>query len=162
ALLAACGGSDDKPASSSSSSSSGAPEAASKREVSWTFQTGWFAQVESSAILTPMLYNTLPPNIHLTVKDGGPGQTPINPVAVWLQDKSLICQCIATNEVYAIEQAKEAYDIFLIKDIGYDSPINQIAVTDEFAAKNKDLLPSFLKAIRDGMEKALADPLPLF
>jgi NitT/TauT family transport system substrate-binding protein len=192
ALLAACGGSDDKPAPSSSSSSSSAPEATSKREVSWTFQTGWFAQVESAAILTPMLYNTLPPNIELTVKDGGPGQTPINSLAVgqldmasvgadnllfsrdqgmplkvimsptaqlpiafvahkeanvkgfddfknrpvatsngtsywdfmrkkyglndankrtytgsmavWLQDKSLICQCIATNEPYATKR----------------------------------------------------------
>jgi NitT/TauT family transport system substrate-binding protein len=251
ALLAACGGSDDKPAAAkpadSSSASSSKP---SNRAVSITFQTGWYAQVESSAVLAASVYNTFPENMKVTVKDGGPGSTPINSVAVgqidmatisadtllfsrdqgipmkafmnplaslplvlvahkemgikgfadmkgkkvavsngssywdflkkkygfsdndkatfqgsiavWLQDKNLITQSFATNEVYQMQQQNVAYDAFLVKDAGYDSPLNMLGATEEFLSKNADIMPAFTKAVREGMAKAIADPVPLF
>jgi NitT/TauT family transport system substrate-binding protein len=250
ALLAACGGGGTS--SPSGGSSSGAPAAAtpSARQVSITIQTGWYAQVESSAVLAAVVYNTFPDNLKVTVKDGGPGNTPIpslavgqidmatigadallfsrdqgipikvlmNPlarlplglvahrelgvkgfedmkgkkvavsasssywdymkkkydwsdgdkatfngsIAVWLQDKKLITQAFATNEVFQIQQQQAPYDMFLITDAGYDAPLNMIAATDEFVSKNADILPAFTKAVKAGMAKAIADPTALF
>ncbi len=226
------------------------PAFKSTRQVSWTYQTGWYAQVESAAVLAAVVYNTLPPNIKIDARDGGPGSTPttlvasgqldmcamncdsllfardqglplkviMSPfsqapqvlvahkelsitgfadmkghkvavsngstfwdylkkkygysdgdletysgsIASWLQDKTLITQAFATNEPYQMQQQGVAYDEFFIKDAGYDAPNNMIGATDKFIQQNADVLPDFVLAVQLGMQKAIADPTPLF
>jgi NitT/TauT family transport system substrate-binding protein len=233
-----------------SPTTAGASPTATAREVSITMQTGWYAQVESSAVLAGVVYNTFPSNLKVTVKDGGPGSTPVNLVAtgqldmatinadtllfardqglpvkavmapmainplafashkdlgitgfpamkghkiavskgvtywdylkkqfgfsdsdqttyngslaVWLQDKSLITQVYATNEPFQMQQQNVPYDIFLLKDGGYDSPGNMLGFNEDFLKKNADVMPSFIKGVQDGIAKAVADPAPLF
>ncbi len=250
-ILAACGGGSKSDPTATTSSSGTTPSAsASDREVSFTFQTGWYTQVESAFVLMADVYGTLPPNIKVEVSSGGPGSTPLNSVAVgqldiaavsldqllfardqgipvkmfmapqarlpealvahkelgitgfedmvghkvavsngtvyweflkgkygfkdsdkttytgsiatWLQDKNLITQAFATNELYEMDQQGVAYDSFLLSDAGYDSPTNMLVATEDFLAKNSDVLPAFVKAIQDGFAKCLEDPEPLF
>jgi NitT/TauT family transport system substrate-binding protein len=264
--IAGCGGDDDStPASKATSTPAGSASGAtaptatattapsptvSTRDVSITLQTGWYAQVESSAVLAGVVYNTFPPNLHVTVKDGGPGSTPttlvavgqldmatvaadgllfardqglpikaimsplaVNPtalashkelgiksfadmkghkvaiskgssygdylkkkyawsdsdqatyngsLAVWLTDKNLITQLFATNEAYGIQQQNIPYDLFLLKDAGYDAPMNMIGVNEKFLEKNADVMPAFIKGVQDGIAKAISDPMPLY
>ena len=59
-----------------------------------------------------------------------------------------------------MQQQNIAYDLFLLKDAGYDAPGNMIGVNEKFLKDNADIMPAFVKGIQDG--KAIADPAPLF
>lgn len=85
--------------------------------------------------------------------------SPFGDLTVLRMDDRYTMQCFYFAEPLAARKAGLDVTTFLIADSGYNPYASVLATTDEFAAKNPEVVSKMVTAVREGWEKYLKDPV---
>jgi NitT/TauT family transport system substrate-binding protein len=83
---------------------------------------------------------------------------PYGDLTLFLSDPDYTMQCFVTSEPIAARKAGVEPKVFLLADAGYNPYTTVLATSEEYLAKNPEIVRAMVKAVREGWEAYLKDP----